>query len=414
MNRTHSLCALALVAVACKEPEPQIPHDPSKPEVGVKADIGAGPVSPPRAPNVAERDSDGWPPRVHEVARRSGGLGVFGLRSGAVFVTVGPRVLPVALDGSLDTSTRWLAGIEPIGDAAIESWEIRTLGGTTPGALFITEWRSAPESTDYPYRAYRWTGERWRKLLGKSPNYFSNPKRVAMWRNGSVLSQRRFDPRPDARPTPGEVDGERTARAVIAETKPLTIVAGAGRAPEAERFDDFDALPTGELFMLRGAEVEHRNTNSTGERRLLPESSGLLEAGLVLASPERAYAFGGLEREDSDAVRPYLARWNGTAWVREAAPPCDAALVDLSWSASHGLWAICRTDWSAHGGAHPGAVFGRKRDDSPWVALPDVGSRAHAVVASETHGLWIATETAVFGPKPVLVFEAPARNQVLQ
>ena len=409
MNRTHSLCALALVAVACKDPEPQIPHDPSKPEVGVKADVGRGPVAPRPAPAVAERDAEGWPPRVHEVARGDGGLGVFELRSGALFVTAGPRVLPVSADGSLDTSKRWLRGIDPTGEETIEGWEIRTLGGTTPGALFITEWRSSP---DYPYRAYRWTGERWRKLLAKSPNYFSNPRRLAMWRDGAVLSHRQFDPRPDAPPTLGEVDGERTARAVIAETKPLTVVAGARRAPDVERFDDFDALPSGELFLLRGAVIEHRNTDAVGRQRTLPDAEGLLEASLVLESSDRAYAYGGLERDDS--VRPYLARWNGDAWVREAAPPCDAALVDLSWSASHGTWAICRTDWSANGGAHPGSVFGRKRDDGAWVLLPEVGDRAHAVIASEKHGLWIATEATVFGPKPAAVFEAPQLNEALQ
>ena len=415
MRRTDTILALALAVVACKEPEPQLPHDPSKPEVGVKADVGARPIEPRATPRLAERDADGWPPPMHTVVRGGGGLGVFELRSGALFVTAGPRVLPLDSNGTLDTSARWLAGLEPVGASPVDAWEIRTLGGTTPGALFITEWRSIAGSSEYPYRAYRWTGEHWRPLPGKSENYFSSPERLAMWRHGAVLSQRRFDPRPNAPPAAlGEADGERTARAVIAETKPLTIVAGAGRAPEAERFDDFDALPTGELFLLRGAEVEHRNTDAVGRRRRLPEANGLLEAGIVLESPVRAYAYGGLERDGSDAVQPYLARWNGDAWLRETAPPCDAALVDLSWSAKHGTWVICRTDWSADGGAHPGAVYGRKTDGAAWVLLPDVGDRAHAVVASDVQGLWIATESTVFGPGPRAVFQAPAFSEALQ
>ena len=59
-------------------------------------------------------------------------------------------------------------------------------------------------------------------------------------------------------------------------------------------------------------------------------------------------------------------------------------------------------------------MFGRKRDDGAWVLLPEVGDRAHAVIASEKHGLWIATEATVFGPKPAAVFEAPQLNEALQ
>lgn len=430
MPRARTLCTLALVAstaLACRRDEPPPVAMSPAAESSEDADAAqAEETTPTAAPPPAAIDPNAWPPPLFEVVRGrvAVGLAAFETDDGALFVTAGPQVMPLTDGIALDTSPRWLVGIETDDPRAMRTysgWEVRALGGRNPETFFMTLWEAGPgREAGYPFQAYRWTGERWRETDGRTETYFSNPARLEAWGEDTVLSMRTFDPRTDYGPTPqSEADrrqrdlDERRARAMIATAKPLVIIAGPGRAPQVERFTDFDAHPSGTLMLLRGDEVEHRERHGSTVHRTLPEAEGLGEGRIMLEAPDRAYVFGSLESSDTDDLEPYLAHWDGHTWTRQATPPCSDALVALSWSSRQGTWVICRKEWSSLGVRHPGTVFGRRTEDGPWTPLPRVGSDARFVVASERHGLWVVTPQLVYGPtEPEAVFEAPPLDVV--
>lgn len=401
--RSVPLCSfLLLLACDSAEPESAPTQDAPAPAVEPRPVPPAQPSPPPTA-NTDEVDAAVAAVPLHRVARApeseiEPAPHFRAFSTGAeVFVTLGPRVMRVRADGSLDDDPRWLAGMQSARseDVTGSHWYVHALGGRWPDDLLMTVvFRSIPPDPVTPQQVYRWSSDGWVRIPNERRHFAAWPKRLVPWVDGSVLALRGFAHRGD----PAPPSGGRTKQS--ASGKPLTVVRGPGKAPAMEtNVVLMDALESGLLLTMAAvdaADVTHLDTAAeTRQVRPLPAAEDRRIEGLRLVDAAQAYAFG------SVGQGPALYRFDGDAWTQQDAPPCGASIFDLVSGSD--LWAICHTHDDISD-VRSGTLW--RRHDEVWTQV-DPGEPVTAVVPTEG-GLWVTTTTGVYGPRaPGSVLECP-------
>ncbi|MGH1340345.1 MAG: hypothetical protein ACRBN8_02245 [Nannocystales bacterium] len=406
-------------AKAAADPRPQAPVQAPPPDSKATPKETPKPEPVPKSPSPSASG-----PSLHLVARApaedtfdSARFRVFGTRDGQVFAAFGPRLMRARADGTLDDDPRWLKGIHTVEPEAVtgSAWYVQTVGGRWPDDLFMTivvepSWRAMWN----PHEVYSWSGDGWRQLENQRERYLAFPQRLVSWVEGSVLALRGFEPRYESSkywldnggPPPAE---EQAVASAIARAKPITVIRGAGQAPDlGDSMFDMDALDEGLLIAVASEsthEVIHYDNSARTQVSLpLPAVDGSSLEGVASFASDRAYAFGGGEKS------PYLARFDGKAWAADTPPPCDGPIIAVSWAAGAGLWAICDSHEEVIA-IRSGGLW-RRAEGGQWQGVsPKDGERTTSVVARGADDVWVATTGGVYGPTaPSTVLEC-ASNQ---
>ena len=319
----------------------------------------------------------------------------------ALFVTIGPRVIPVGPDGDLELDRSWAAGIETtIQDdtmslAGMASWDVIAAGGRWPDAFFITiVTEDGTRGGVNRGVLYRRDDDRWVAVDTAARHFSWFAEDIARWRDGSVIALRGFDPifgKDIVDPTPASL---RRFESTIRRQPTLVAIVGGAKAPVLRRdVNAIDGLESGEIVGVvegeRPVAVHYDpERNATVERRL-PQHD-LVHAEVVLEGPSAAWIYGRLDGEE-DA--PYLARFDGASWIEESAPACDGEGLGSFTRAPDGdTWAICGEppEIARHDSGKP-SLWHRASDDAAWerVALPGVAAPTQ-VVARSRDDVWVA------------------------
>jgi hypothetical protein len=187
---------------------------------------------------------------------------VFRAAGGELFASVGPLVIPIAADGSLELDSKWLHGMDAFRDAgaqglfAVNTWGVVAAAGRWPDGVHLTisaefGYRGAP----YANWVYRRDEDRWVEAKDEGEWFHAFPSDLALWRGDSVLALRGFEPIHEYRGRESDETAEptqasvRRAAAAIARQKPLVVIRGAATAPDLGRRNvaAIDALATGEI-----------------------------------------------------------------------------------------------------------------------------------------------------------------------
>lgn len=313
----------------------------------------------------------------------------FGTRDGQVFITLGPRVMRVREDGSLDDDPAWLAGLQsaPREDVTGAEWYVHTMGGRWPDDLLMTVvFLPVPSEPLSPQQVYRWSAGGWLRIANERRHFVAWPNRLVPWVDGSVLALRGFaHPGDTSTPPGGRVKQS-------ASGKPLSVVRGPGKAPTVEMSVAFmDGLETGDLVAVASAdaaEVLHVDASEgTRQMRALPAVDERRIEGVQLVDTKRGYVFGAAGSE------PLLNRFDGETWTVDDPPPCAASIFALAVGAE--LWAICETEERVSD-VRSGDLW--RRESGVWARV-ELDEAVTAVVPTAA-GPWITTTGSVYGPRP--------------
>jgi hypothetical protein len=399
-----------LVLVAACSPTTRPTNDRVEPEP-------EPPVVEAQEPAPAPIEEESKPPAsmFHAVAKvipnerddRAPHFRVFEAATGELFASVGPQVVEIGDEGSFARDIAWLEGIHAFDQetqalaSAVASWDVIEAGGRWPDAFYITvSAELGLRGGHSPHHVYRRESDRWVEVASKGSWFHWFIADAVPWKDGSVLALRGFEPVYEYRGEDDEAEATkasvRRADAAVAKQKPLIVIRGAGKAPDLGRRDvaSIDALDTGEIVGVVIGEsplvVHYDPASGRTTQRPLPEGN-LREANVLLEGATRAWVYGRMETEASSA--PYLARFDGEAWQREAVPGCkDVGLGSLSRSPEGDTWAVC-----GYGPAEPvfepsmTGLWLRKADADAWeqVALPDDAMPVE-VLARDRDDVWVA------------------------
>ncbi len=340
---------------------------------------------------------------------------VFETDDETVVFSHGPWILPVDGTGTLVQDRKWLAGLdfsdhEPEVFPMLNAWTVHELGGRSPDALLMTVTTMDPYgSGPFPHRAYVWKGDRWTATGNRNKHYWSYPDRLSPWVEGSTLSHRGFghryeDPDADAsQPTEAQA---RVCDKAIASARQVTVVAGTGKAPrQAQGLSNVRATADGHLVGLGRAGVVHYSVEEDlAVTRALPGDPSL--DGLELFAADHAYAFGSIF--DGSRSGPYIAKFDGRAWVQVPGPDCEDSVLALDWAPDANLHVLCSRPPIS--GPYPPGVLWERSSEGTWRQVDFGGSPTEWVTSFviQSDARWVATRRGAYGsrkPSAVLAVE---------
>lgn len=362
---------------------------------------------------------------------------------GTLFVTSGPRVMPVDRNGSFALDPLWLRGIEPPGAESpsfegIAAWEPEALGGRLPDGLYLSLRHEINGRADPPAQhVYRWAGTAWAPVDHAAKRFTWQILGLAPWRDDSVLALRSFTPT-----MPPEVDlisDEYYAEFLetVAKQRRLVVLRGKPKAPASlakERILAFDARETGEIAAIvvvppkgaTGIDAEQALVRSYVTLHFAPDRPlqrvpipELAEGLVTWSAPAVAWgadgvlrAWGSTETTDAKTLEtkhaPLLLRFDGERWIPEPPPPCpgEGSIVAFAVDGER-QWAGCHPlpPW---GSTAPSGTVLTRVGEGPWQVeiMPEgalQGPWLDIVVRGQSDGqsdVWIAGG-AVYRTQPV-------------
>jgi hypothetical protein len=391
--------ALGPMKTAEVEDPPETPPTP-------KVDLPAEPEVP-----------DGEPGPLRVSAQAETLIQLHPLLSGELYMSVGPKLVRLAVDGRHRADPSMLRGIVsfrepgPEAFAEVTAWQPVAVGGRFPDGLYL----ALQATTGYPRERevpdlYQWDDahERWAPVNNRSPGYAWLPGEFHPWIDHSILCDRTFRPHYSGQEAwdgpsdgPSRQDKKQSARAIEA-AKRLIVVRGRPKAPVFadainQKVVAFDSLGTGEILaaladgtVMQWAPSAEGDTEPTVEPLPSAEGGRVDPIGVRLHSPGRALVFGG-ERTGA-AIAPYLATVDGGAWHREQTFTCAHPIVAYAQVEGQ-QWAICGARKGTDAPAKGQAIWTAPPLE-PWETLPlptDSGA-PRDVVAKRRNHVWIVTQ----------------------
>lgn len=428
LRRGGSGVVACLLCAACghEVAAPPAAHAETKaPPAAAKAtatatDAAAQPTARPVGVSGAAVPDDA--PRFAAVARRveaeNGSIALLEASDGQVFAAVGPALYRLGSDGSISGDLAWVRGVEAdfVGDmtdfgSGMYWWDALAIGGGWPdSAYLVLVPGAAARAGGGPPALYRREGEAWRRVAARSGKLHWYPRRFGAWKDGSILALKGFHPTyalDGDEPTPAEA---RAFAGLVAREKRLIVLRGAPKAPAFGSRDvqAFASLASGQIFALvqDGARlVALHHDEATGERTLpLPGAAGgrFADVDVRATAPDRVWAFGGWAPPDAE-TRPYLARFDGTAWT-EVDSRCAGPVISLSIDREGAAYFVCAVRPAA---GEPRPVLFRVRagvlEELPTDAPPGT------VVARGPDDVWVLTEPST--APALLLHGGPARGE---
>ena len=321
--------------------------------------------APPKANSHAKVPADA--PRFVKVAataaNSAGELRLFAIEGGA-FLGVGPALLRLHPDGTIEHERQWARGLDggrielDAVTAGMNWFDTEALGGSWPeDTILAIRPQSGSRGIDDAPLVYRRSNAVWTQIATRERLYDWYPRAFGRWKSGSLLALKAFAPR---YAHPGDEEDGPPAREVaasaraIAKQKRLVVLRGTPKAPAfgARSVQGFASFPDGEIVaaIANGDRVVMLHHDETGahDRELAPPGRGLLATSpieLRARAPDDVWVLGEAPwRNDDTPATPgdgaYLAHFDGRAWS-EIPTECDRDPRGLAIDRAGSAYFLC-------------------------------------------------------------------------
>lgn len=371
------------LALACTPPAPAGDAAPAAaPPPAIVSPRPTAPAPAIAAPTTPAATAPAPAPAFQLAAYRDGELSLH-LLGDDLFLGAAAYLAHAAPDGHLVPVEHNLAGQHFPADF-FEAWSVLTLGGRWPDdAWLVTE--TVQSRLGSPPHVHRRDRDRWVRLPNKQGVLHWYYTAIVPWLEGQVLGLREVTvAETEYDDAPPDFD-ERIERQTAAAFRGFDLLGATPRRttmvvdPDLRDLRDVAAAPTGELFLLAGADyradgparVQRWGLTGPAATRgavdVLPDDAAMRT--LVVRAADDA-TIGG-HRTSGPRHRALLLHYDGATWTETPAPP-GHEVVRLALAPDGALWAIVRHLAYEPGDAARTRLYRRTTADWLPVDLPDL------------------------------------------